>query len=301
LVAIPRRSVSISDETIAVGWLALSLAAAVVAPTWLLLLSPLLLGVPHVAADVEWLIVRPRAPVRRIALVAIAVPLATMTILRAATLAGARIDPRIDLALGAAAIAGGVLSARATIRIRLTALVGLAALAALATMHARLASVLFAHAHNVVAFAVWIAWSPRPPRAALFAYVIATLALLAGLAAPLAIATAPALDGASLARTLAPDLAPAIAARLVAVYAFAQAVHYAVWLHLAPRARTQSDVLPAPRRRRVVLAVIGAATLVVLLAALRDAAGARTAYLSLAMFHGWLELAILAHLGLRRV
>ena len=61
-----------------------SLAATVIAPLWLLLLAPIVLGVPHVVADLRWLVLRPG--VERRVLLAIAGPLAAMTALRVVNL-----------------------------------------------------------------------------------------------------------------------------------------------------------------------------------------------------------------------
>jgi acyl dehydratase len=85
---------------------------------------------------------------------------------------------------------------------------------------------------------------------------------------------------------------------VVASYAFAQLVHYAVWLDLAPRA------LGGPSLRREVglpfLIAIGALTLAVGVGAIGSPLAARNGYLSLVIWHGWLELAALGHLWVRR-
>ena len=104
--------------------------------------------------------------------------------------------------------------------------------------------------------------------------------------------------------TLAPGLAGAAADRVVLTFAFAQLVHYSVWLFLIP-------VTLASSSRAWVLRDLGddfggsgrAAILVAVLAlpilGLLDPAGARSAYLSLVLFHGWLEVAMIVHWLLR--
>ena len=62
--------------------MAVALTLTVVAPVWLLLFAPLLLGVPHIFADVRYLILRPPTRVERIAMLGVILPLVGMTIFR---------------------------------------------------------------------------------------------------------------------------------------------------------------------------------------------------------------------------
>jgi len=111
-------------------------------------------------------------------------------------------------------------------------------------------------------------------------------------------APATGLDFGSLTATLAPDLAAMPALRVVLLYAFAQALHYIVWLALIPR-------LATPRRSlrqdlgTLPLALAGAVSLAVPLAGWAAPGRVRAIYLSLVLFHGWLELAVIAHLWAR--
>ena len=80
----------------------LALAVTCAAPLWALALGPVLLGVPHVLADLRYLVVRPRLH-RRWPLV----------LLAGAPLAIAAVDPRVEVGLFAAL--GAVLAARASL------------------------------------------------------------------------------------------------------------------------------------------------------------------------------------------
>ena len=99
---------------------------------------------------------------------------------------------------------------------------------------------------------------------------------------------------------LAPFASPRWAARWVALFAFAQSVHYAMWLRLIPE-----DARPrrAPRPFRasyralredlgaIALALLALATLVFAVWAAFDLIAARDGYLRAAIGHGHLELA----------
>jgi hypothetical protein len=112
-------------------------------------------------------------------------------------------------------------------------------------------------------------------------------------------------DAESLGDSLAlPGLGPA---RSLMLYAYAQAVHYAIWLRLIPGERAAGDAPISFRRALAGLrAALGhpmfAGSVVVALAlpvaGLAFPADARTLYLEIAGFHAWLELAVGAHLAL---
>jgi hypothetical protein len=104
----------------------------------------------------------------------------------------------------------------------------------------------------------------------------------------------------SLGATLAPGLAPASAAALVRVYAWLQLVHYAVWLVVLPQARPDGGWRALGTPLLALCAVGTVALLAAVLFAAGGPVGVRGAYLSLASFHGWVELAVLAHWWARR-
>jgi hypothetical protein len=161
----------------------------------------------------------------------------------------------------------------------------------------------------VIALGLWLVWaraSARDSAAVVLLVGTCALAIASGLLEPVTHAAggfgAPTrgLDLGSMADTLAPGLAAAAAVRVVLLFAFAQALHYAVWLVLLPAAaRTGTGPRPFLAGLRadlgtagIVIAVL--ASLAVPLAGLVDAAGARAVYLSLVLFHGWLEVAVIA-------
>ena len=90
--------------------------------------------------------------------------------------------------------------------------------------------------------------------------------------------------------------------RLVLAFAFAQGVHYGVWLRLVPdedRARETSRTVRRTFRELLddcgwLVGAAAIATLVFCAWGLRDLYGARDGYLSFARFHGSLELAVAA-------
>src|SRR5439155_8790215 len=107
VIAIARaRSPSDRAPAIAFGLVAGAFACTLVGPLWLLLAAPLVLGVPHVVADVHYLVVRGPLRLSRRGFVAIGVPLAAMTVARVVMLAGAPFSLELDVVLGLAAIAG---------------------------------------------------------------------------------------------------------------------------------------------------------------------------------------------------
>ena len=298
-----------ADRARRVAWLGggsvvLAFGLTVAAPLWLLALSPLLLGVPHLLADFRYLVVRP-ALHRRTALCA----LAALPLLACGFGAPAWV--------GLLAMAVAVLGARCGWALRLAGLAAWAAMTFAATADESAFVLAFVHLHNAMALALWWALRPRDRRAlVVVALVVAGVALLlvgaldpvvaaaGGWQVPLAI---PGLD--SNAQAYAPGAEVPWAMRVVLSFAFLQAVHYAVWLRLVPedarprpaprpfRAswRALRDDLGRPLLGLALLLALGIATWGAL-----DLIAARAGYLRLATFHGYLELAVAALLVLER-
>jgi hypothetical protein len=108
---------------------------------------------------------------------------------------------------------------------------------------------------------------------------------------------------------LAPGMSDPWALRLVLVFAFAQSVHYGVWLRLIPeddRAGSAPRTFQASTRAlladigRPVTIVAAALALGIAVWAVLDLAQAREGYLRMALFHGYLELAAAAWLFVER-
>lgn len=277
-----------------------SLLFALAAPLPLLGLGPIVLGVPHLLADLRYLVVQPGLHRRGSAVLLVAA-------LFVATGVTGMLWPAM---IGASLCA--LLLARASVARRLPVAAALVLIAAACWRYPRLSGLLFAHGHNLVAVGLWIAaasavgrtgrWS-RWGIGAIFVALGAPVALGAadGLLAStssLVIPGGPRL--AALGRALSPSADPEVSLRFVALYAYAQSVHYGLWLRLIPE-----DVRPRPAPRsfaasfQVMRAEIGAAPLLLSLLlsvalvtwAIVDLAAAREGYLRLALFHGPLELA----------
>lgn len=276
-----------------------SLAAAILLPVWLLALGPIVWGTPHLLSDVRYLVVR-RGYHRRPGLwFAAGVPLALAA-------AGA------GLLNGLLAAAGALLVARASRTRKVTALVvvGMLALGAHRLGGAR--DIVFAHAHNFIAVALWWTWRARTGRAHLAVPLLVLLAsgwILLGDIDAFVIDHGITAFGperftfADLCWELAPGVRGPLAIRLVLLFAFAQAVHYAVWIRLIPeddRPRATPRTFRATYRAleldfgRIALWLACACAFAFAAWAVVDLSVARHAYLRFALFHGHLELAALA-------
>jgi hypothetical protein len=278
--------------------IALAFALTVGAPLWTLALGPIVLGVPHLLADVRYCIVRPGWHRRTALVVAVGVPL----------LVGALLS---DLSISLAALAGAAMAAEGTLRRRGVVLAA-ATTAILASLLLRgPTQLVLVHAHNVVAIGLWLAWRRRTTR--LHLLPLATFVGLAALlfwAAPLPGVHDVAPERLGLPRhlaELAPGLPIEIGARVVLLFCFAQAVHYAIWLRLVPEEdrdrptpRTFGGSLRALRQElgAPVLVVAGLSASVFAVWAAFDLAHARGSYLRFGTFHVTLELCAVALLFL---
>lgn len=289
-----------ADRARRVAWMgvasvALSFSLTLLAPLWLLAVGPVLLGVPHLVADVRYLVVRPG--LHRCALPA--------ALAAAALLA---VGFGAPAAVGLGAMLPAIAAARASAAKKAVALGVWLALTAAALADDTRFVLVFAHAHNLVALLVWWWVRPRDGRA-LWTVALALLgaaALLAGLGDGVIRAfggfSAPAsgADFSVLVPQLASPLPPTAGLHLVLAFAFLQSVHYALWVRLIPE---DARGRPAPRTFRaswvaleadfgkVALAAVTLLALGVSLWGLVDLGGARLGYLRLAVFHGYLELA----------
>lgn len=285
---------------LAIVSIAFALALTGVAPLWLLAVAPIVLGVPHLAADLRYLVARPRLHRRGWAWLVVGLPLAATWIWPHAWVG-------LFASLGAITLAGGTLGRKALV----LALWSVAFLAAWRFGHR--ADVVLAQAHNVVAFVLFAIlfgrgrW--RTVTLIAGAFVAASLAIFAGALDDLFVrahgweAPATGLDLDGLVATLSPVRDPALGVRWVLFFAFAQSVHYAIWVRLVPEAaREKPGMRPFASSYRALVRDLGrplvvglalvAAALVVY--ALVDLRASRDAYLRLAVFHGHLEIAALA-------
>lgn len=290
-----------------------ALVLALFAPTFLLVVGPLLLGVPHLVSDVRQLVLRPALP--RLARPLLLGGSALLLGARALEDAGVRGMARVELGLaGALLLAAIALSLRdsPTRRVRALAATSLVVvLSGAALAWPREARLLLGHGHNVVALLLWAAFYRRGNAGAL--WVVASVLGIAALLvlSPLAwlgfqhgAQSAFGLHGLAAADTLAPGISSApLALGIVASFAFLQAVHYAVWLHAIPQDATRGDATLSFRMSWRSLtsdfgawALLGIVVVVLLvpLAGLVAPLATKSFYLSLSSFHGYLELAAAA-------
>lgn len=270
-------------------------------PMWLLCLGPVLLGVPHLLADVRYLVVRPGLHRRW------TFWLATPALLAA----GLGAPP----AVGVAACLPAVLTPGPA-RLRGRALVLLSGGALLfASLRWELPFIVaMVHLHNVLAVGLWLALrrpGPAGPATAALVALVAALLLLGGADGVVAWAggwQAPATGQRSddFLAAVAPWASGPWAPRLLLCFAFMQSMHYGVWLRLVPDdARPRAAPRPFAASWRALRADLGLWPLgTFTLAALAvagwgalDLPGARLGYLRLGAFHGHLEIAALAFLA----
>jgi hypothetical protein len=149
-------------------------SARCVLPTWMLALGPIVLGVPHIAADLRYLVARPGLHARGWSSVAVLGPLA----------AGA-LSGRLYYGLLATAVA--VLVSRVAVVAQAAGVALAGGLAALSWRYQGWSELVFAHAHNLVAVLLWWAWRPRTGRGHLVPlglFAIGSVALLSGALRP---------------------------------------------------------------------------------------------------------------------
>lgn len=281
-----------------IGAFGITLAFAIACgfPLWGLALGPVFLGVPHVLADLRYLVIRPGLHRRAPLLVLAGIPLAF-----------AAVEPRVEIGLVAAI--GAVLAARAA-PLRKALLVGALVIGvAVAWQHSFVAQRVLLHAHNLIAVGLWWFWRKRTRAAWLIPLmsIAGTLAIFLGAAEPVLTLTrgwSSAVLGHGLdeeIQTYAPLTAPMLSLRLLLAFAFLQAVHYLVWLRLVPeddRARRAPRSFAASFNALradfglLPLGLVAVAALIIALWGAVDLAAARDGYLRLAGFHGYLELAV---------
>lgn len=300
---------------LAVSHMAVAFALTLCLPLWLLLLGPIVLGAPHIASDIRYLLLKPPVPLGRLGLWLILAPLLAMTVFRVVATLGGPFWAELEVLLGATAMLGGVMVARGALGWRLVALVGVVGLTAIAMTNPYMSLVVIAHLHNVVAFGLWLYFlkgevSPRALAVVSVCYLGLSLLLLSPVVDDLAFGHASSVIGSFnlvyMADTLAPGLPLELGLRWVLLFAFLQSMHYAIWLRLIPQ-RLDSRRAPPTFRRSlsrlradfgtrafVVLALVCIA--IPLAAVFGDAEETRHVYLLAALAHGWVELAIISAL-----
>jgi hypothetical protein len=280
------------------------------APMVLFTLSPAVLGVPHVVSDIRYLIVRQRLAHGFVALLVgfcallFSLRLMEMTSLPSGLFAQVEIGA-VAIWLSAAAFAGYAVS-RSRIRLLGTCMV-LAPLTIVALAYPVVTRLVFAHLHNVVALVVWALLFKRQAgrRLSLLPLsVVAAFVLFFLSARPHGADHAFGMTLADAAAIVAPGVSGDLGIGLASTYVFLQGVHYAIWLNFIPQEHIQGEstltfrmslrslVRDLGRPALVVAAVFAVGMLAASVMALHQT---RAIYLSLATFHGYLELAMLTY------
>ncbi|MFT5291167.1 MAG: hypothetical protein ACI8PQ_001798 [Planctomycetota bacterium] len=295
----PRQFVGLGLAHLVIGW-----GATLLAPVWVLLLAPLIFGVPHVLNDLRLLIWRPVMPVNRRLVGVILVPLVAMTLLRVSLLLGAPRYALWEVLLGFLAVVGAVAVAfQGRGNLRWWLMGALVALGVACCARPKLCGLFLGHAHNLIAIGFWL-WllkranvSGRARLGLGLLFLAMMTAILAGVVPAWSATPVAGLSFEGLRETLAPGLSVAMGERVVLSFAFAQLMHYSVWMFLMPgcawgqgEAHTIRDWSGKLGRSGVLVALLALPLL-----GLIDPIGARSTYLSFVLFHGWLEIALVMH------
>jgi hypothetical protein len=296
---VPRRLITDREARVAVTGIGTALFALALAWYWPLIalgIGPLVLGVPHLLADIRYLVVRPRLHHRRSLLLAVGLPLVLVGIWPAVSLG-------MVVPLGALAVANAPRNRR------LVAAVAAFVVLASGLQWPNATVLLVIHLHNAVAVWLWWHWRRRRGEAGAWSVVAAV-----GIAASVLVLASwfghereawplPGLTWASLGDELAPFADPKWLHLGVRLFAFGQAVHYGLWLRLIPdedRARPTPRSFQASWRAlvsefgAVPLALVACTTLALMTWGWFNAASARDGYLHLAGWHAYLEFAVIA-------
>jgi hypothetical protein len=286
---------------------------AIYFPALLFVLGPVLLGVLHVAADVRYLVLARRLS-RSWLLTIVGACLLLFGLHGLELLRAIAPSTRRDLALvtlwAVAAVVAGGRESKADDRVGVGLLLALT-LGALAWLWPQTFRLLFLHGHNLVALAVWPLFFRRRPKLVglLVALIVGAAALLASGAffrASLASSGVRAfgLHALGIATQLSPVDRADYALGLTSAFVFLQAIHYAVWLSVIPQGSLPGQGTLTFRRsvsgvtREFGLlgsALVVLAAVAVVVAACFNAPRAAATYLSLAMFHGYLELVLVLY------
>ena len=282
------------------------------APAAALAVSPLLLGVPHIASSVRYLVLRQGFSMRAKGLIVggAVVLLAARVFEQYGSAVGGTVGVAARIEVGAgvvwalAAAAAGARASRSPARLLLVvpvlAIVGIAGL-----HHPVWMRLAFVHVHNLGAVVAWMLLFRRG-RVLLPATMLGVglLVLGTGLIAPLS-TTGLGVDLDVVGRWLAPGLARSAAVPLVLVHVFTDSVHYAFWLGVIPEETLRGEgTLTFRMTWRGLLRDFGAGGLATIACAMAGlgllacfgAGRARDVYFAVAGWHGYLEGAMIVYL-----
>lgn len=286
-----------------------ALVLALVAPCAALALGPLVLGVPHVAASVRYLVLRQKMhPAYIAALVVACLGLVGARVVSlvsdpgAATVVTAvRVEVSLGCALAATSAIVGMASGgsvrRGGLAVAVLAALGLALVLSPYAYAGRLA---FVHLHNLGVVALWVALFRHKKAVRVVVALFAGLALVC-LVPPLSVASYGGVAFADVAAWLGPNVTPRVAAALVLAHVYTDSIHYAFWLGVVPdqALRGEGSLTFAQTLRGLgrdfgrMLPWVLLACLAVPALAMLGAETARRVYFSVFGFHGYVEGATL--------
>jgi hypothetical protein len=277
---------------------------AVVVPAATLAISPLVLGVPHVASSIRYLVLRQKLPRAWIATVCAAALLMMGLRIAEQYVGPPHVFARMEVALATLwAVLAVCFGARNRTRFAL-GLGGVAVAGAMALAHPVAARLAFVHVHNLGALAIWLILSRNKRTLLVGALFVALGFLLFGSIRPVS-TSALGVDLEIVARWLVPGAAMSVAIPLVLAHVFTDSIHYAFWLGIIPEETLRHEgTLTFKMTWRSLrndfggpaLALVGVAAVSVIALAFFGMARARDAYFAVAGFHGYVEGVMLIYL-----
>lgn len=286
------------------GLTAISSAGVIFCPLWILLLSPIILGAPHVASDIRYLVLRPVYGRSWKEIAWVLAPIGALLLLGILAAFGWPRHVEVEIGLGMAACGIAVLAGGSAISegAKTALLCGLIAVSTFLISHPRPTIVALLHLHNLIGLGIWYtlfrqAGTARSGRNIVLIFA-GGLAACAGAALifPDLTRFGPAPHGFGLAEAgnaLLPGAPLLISAIVIRAYAFLQLMHYVIWLFLVPQSGERTLIQDFGR---------GGISLIVLISAAVIAAGyflpvrTRELYLTVSSFHAWLEIGAASYL-----
>lgn len=288
-----RSSVSVG----VMAWLAACLACVLVMPATVLLLGPLVFGVPHVMSELR--VLAQRVPLGRQSLQVVLAPLALLILLRIAEQLGWDRPASSDVVLGCAAVCLAAVARPGDFSDRVARLLIVSGLCVFALYDTRLTTLLLAHLHNLIALVFLVAWSRSRIGLRQHSMLLAAVAIAVAVLCLVPVPEVPSAFVTDVRLALAPGVPAELGYRLVLVYGFAQLLHYVIWLVWMPRMQSAGVTSSVGGSGWFAAALIGVAVVLPMLAMLGDPVAFRDQYLALSSFHGWLEIAALTYFGFR--
>jgi hypothetical protein len=304
--AITKRRSRITVRVLAAIVVAFVLAS--VAPAATLALSPLVLGVPHVASSIRYLVLRQKLPRRWLAILG-----AGMVTIAGLRIAEQYVGPtapfaRLEVAT-ASLLALAAVAPSPSRTARLVAYVAIPVVGGVFLAHPIAARLAFVHLHNLGAVLVWaFLWRGQRALPLLGALAVALGAISSGVFAPVWPSSL-GVDLETVGAWLAPGVGARTASRLVLAHVFTDSVHYAFWLGIIPEETLRHEgTLTFRMSWRALQKDFGAAGMLIVLACMGALAAfsvfgagrARDAYFAIAGFHGYVEGTMLLYLVARR-